>query len=71
MNKKDLFKILQGYYKSEKTVYAILSGSRRPSYEKIMSLNREHDIPFDVWLDITSYIENDTKKDEAASSAEN
>jgi len=41
----------------------ILRGERRPKYENICELHSKHRIKFDVWLDIKSYIKNDTKKD--------
>ena len=60
MEKNKLKQILLKYYK-EPSMFAILSGIRKPSYEIILKLHNDHKIPFDVWLDIKSYV-NDTKK---------
>jgi hypothetical protein len=68
MKKKILKQILLKYYK-EPSMFAILRGIRKPSYEVVVELHKKHNIPFDAWLDIKSYIENDTKNDKETSSA--
>ncbi len=47
------------------SVRAILNGKRRPVLEKAIELRDKFSIPVDAWMDIKSYIKNDTK--EAAS----
>ena len=41
----------------------ILRGDRKPKLEAMVKLHYTHRIPFCIWLDIKSYIKNDTKKD--------
>jgi hypothetical protein len=62
MKRKKIKQILVNYY-SVAGADLILRGERKPKYEVIVELHKKHNIPFDVWLDIKSYIENDTKKD--------
>jgi len=61
MEKNTLRTILSQYY-STPSINKILKGDRRPRYEIILELHRKHKIPFDVWIDIKSFINNDTKK---------
>lgn len=68
MKKEKLKKILLEYYK-EPSMFAILRGIRRPSYEVIVELHKKHNIPFDVWLDIKSFIKDNNKKAKQTSSA--
>jgi len=67
MEKKKLKLILLKYYK-EVSVYPILRGDKKPSYEVILKLHKIHKIPFEVWADIKLYIKNDTKKSKETSS---
>lgn len=60
MKRKKLKQILLNFY-STAMVDMILRGIRKPSYEIICKLDAEFKIPFSVWLDIKTYIENDTK----------
>ncbi|WP_419767259.1 hypothetical protein [Arcobacter sp.] len=62
MEKNKLKEILQIFYKTS-TVNAIVRGERKPSYEIILTLNNDFNIPFDSWKDIKSYI-NETITDE-------
>lgn len=52
--------ILQKAKYSAISVKSILNGSRKPSYAKMLELNREHNVPFEVWEDIKKFI---VKKD--------
>ena len=61
MERKKLKQILINFY-SVAMADMILRGDRRPSYEIICQLRSKYKIPFNVWLDIKSYLENDTKK---------
>lgn len=61
MERKKLKQILINFY-SVAMADMILRGDRRPSYEIICQLQSKYKIPFNVWLDIKSYLENDTKK---------
>lgn len=57
MKRNTLFKILQNFY-ADKSVYAILNGTRKPNYEIMLKLNQEHNIPFTAWQDIESYMQS-------------
>jgi len=58
---RDLKNILRKHYKKV-MIYKILNGERFPSYKKMLLLNKEHNIPFEAWEDIKSYIaKNPTK----------
>lgn len=59
MERKTIKQILLNFY-STAMVDMILRGTRRPSYETICELNKKHNIPFEAWLDIKSFI-NDIK----------
>ena len=67
MEKSKLKQLLLKYYK-EPSMFAIIRGIRKPSYEVMVELHKKHNIPFDVWLDIKSFIKNDTKKSKETSS---
>ena len=61
MIKNKLIKILSDVY-SKDSVKSIMSGRRRPSLENIALFEKKYNIPFDAWLDIKSYLQdNDTK----------
>ena len=60
MKRKELKQILLKFY-STAMADMILRGIRKPSYEIICSLEEKYKIPFKTWLDIKSYIRNDTK----------
>jgi len=61
MKRKNLKEILLKYY-SKFTADSILSGRRRPSIEKRIALNQEHNIPILAWQDIKSYISEQNSK---------
>ena len=61
MQAKNIRAILLKNY-SESASYHILKGIRKPSYENILRMYEEHNIPFEAWRDIKSFInskEND------------
>ena len=60
MERKQLKQILLKFY-SIAMADMILRGIRKPSYEIICRLATEHKIPFTAWLDIKSYLQNDTQ----------
>jgi len=60
MKRKKLKQILLTFY-SVAMADMILRGDRKPSYEIICKLQSKHKIPFNIWLDIKSYLSNDTK----------
>ncbi|RXK03806.1 hypothetical protein CRV02_01015 [Arcobacter sp. CECT 8989] len=62
MKREQLFKILSSHY-ADRTVYAILGGTRKPNYEIMLKLNQEHNIPFTAWQDIESYMESVQEKE--------
>lgn len=62
MERKKLKNILLQYYIDSASNH-ILRGIRKPSYENMLSMYKEHQIPFTAWEDIKSYISNDTKQD--------
>ncbi|MFK5937706.1 MAG: hypothetical protein QM497_04825 [Sulfurimonas sp.] len=67
MKRENLKIALQNHYDSLATINSILRGIRRPKYEVIIKLNHQHKIPFEVWVDIKSYIKNDTKQEQLKS----
>jgi hypothetical protein len=61
MKRKNLKKLLIKSY-TVAGADLILRGERKPRYEIMVELNKKNKIPFDIWLDIKSYLqENDTK----------
>lgn len=54
--KKDIIKKTLLLYYSKDSVKSILCGRRKPSYEVMLKLNEQHNIPFEVWKDIKSFI---------------
>jgi len=57
MDYEKLKKILLNYY-AEPSVYPILSGKKRPAYEKIYEMSEVHDVPFKAWLNIVTWLDN-------------
>lgn len=57
MKREQLKQILLQYY-SVAGVNMILRGDRKPSYETICLITKEHNIPFEAWLDIKSFVNN-------------
>ncbi|DAB40786.1 MAG TPA: hypothetical protein CFH81_00320 [Sulfurovum sp. UBA12169] len=57
MERKKLKEILNNYY-SVSMRNMILRGERRPEYTVIVELHKVHGVPFDVWIDIKSFIAN-------------
>ena len=66
MERKQLKNILLQYYIDSASNH-ILRGIRKPSYENMLSMYKEHQIPFTAWENIKSYISNDTKQDSSKS----
>ena len=68
MKRKELKLILQDYY-SIPMSDMILRGIRKPNYENMLALEKEHNIPFTAWKDIKSFIstENSTTTDNETS----
>lgn len=58
MEHEKLKKILQEHY-AESSVYSILSGNKRPGYIKMYLMNKEHGVPFNAWLNIKKYLEEE------------
>ncbi len=63
MKQEQIFQILSKHY-AERTVYAILSGTRKPKYEIILELYQQYNIPFTAWKDIKSFIDESLTKNE-------
>ena len=59
MKRNKLIKILNNVY-SKDSVKSIVSGRRKPSLKNIIKFESEYDIPAFVWLDIKSYLNNNT-----------
>lgn len=57
MERKKIKQLLLSFY-STAMADMILRGDRKPSYEIICELDKKHKIPFDVWLDIKSFVNN-------------
>jgi hypothetical protein len=61
MKREILKEILLKHYVNS-AANSILRGIRKPSYEVMVELDKKHNIPFNSWIDIKSYLqENDTK----------
>lgn len=58
---KNLKNILAKYY-SVPMINRILRGERKPSYEMMLTLEKEHNIPFCAWQDIESFISKNIQK---------
>ncbi len=67
MERKKLKQILYKYTDATSTVISWLNGSRRPSYEIIMKLHKDHKIPFEAWEDIKVYLCDSKKQEKVAS----
>lgn len=66
MERENLKNILLKYYVDSASNH-ILRGIRKPSYEVMVELDKKHNIPFDIWTDIKSYLKNDTKDETVVS----
>ena len=55
MKKEKLKTILSQHY-SKDGIKSILCGRMKPSYEVMLKLNKQHNIPFEAWKDIKSFI---------------
>ena len=55
MERKEIVKILSQHFASS-TIRSYLSGHRKPTYERMIMLYKEHNLPFDIWLDIKAFI---------------
>jgi len=64
--KKALVKI--GY--THDSIKSLMCGRALPSMSKAIVLKSEHNVPLEVWIDIKSYLKNDTKNSSKASSVE-
>jgi len=63
MKREKLKKILEEVYESQSTINHVLRGTRTPDYKKMLYMYRSHKVPFTIWEDIKSYLqENDTSK---------
>ena len=60
MNYKDIKKILSEHYSFE-MVKSLLIGRTTPSYKMASLFYRENQIPFEAWLDIKSFIANNSE----------
>ena len=62
--KKDIIKKTLLLYYSKDSIKSILCGRRKPSYKIMLILQEKHQIPFEVWKDIKSFINTNTTKTE-------
>ena len=64
MKRTTLERILFNYY-GDSSVRSLMNGTRKPSYENMLMLNEKHKVPFKAWIDIKSYLQqNSTKTNE-------
>jgi len=62
MEREKLKNILLKYYTNPASNH-ILRGIRKPSYENMLHMHKQDSVPFEIWQDIKSYLqENDTNK---------
>jgi len=71
MKKNNLITHLKTVGYSNESIKKLLYGKTRPSWKKAILLQQNHNIPYTAWVNIKSYIENDTKKDEHSTSTSN
>ena len=62
MKREELKKILETLYKSNITINHISRGDRKPNYNNMLILKEKHNIPFEAWRDIKSYLQNNDTK---------
>ena len=62
MTKKAIRKILTDDGYSVDTINSIMTGRRKPNGTKRNEYEKKHNIPFEAWDDLNSYLQdNDTK----------
>ena len=54
--KKDIIKKTLLLHYSKDSIKSILCGRRKPSYKIMLILQEKHQIPFEAWKDIKSFI---------------
>ncbi|RZV13668.1 hypothetical protein D3M61_07235 [Aliarcobacter butzleri] len=61
MKRDKIKKILQNYYTFE-SIKSILCGRMKPSYKMMIKLKEQHNIPFEAWEDIKTFISKNIQK---------
>ena len=62
MKRKKIQKALLENGYTYDTMKSIMCGRSRPSMKRAIELKQNHKVPFEVWIDIKSYLQkNDTK----------
>ena len=72
MNYKYIKKALSKIGYSVDSTKSLMCGRSKPSFSKAQQLYEKHNIPFEAWIDIKSFLnscKNDTKKDVPESSS--
>lgn len=54
--KKDIIKKILLLHYSKDSIKSILCGRRKPSYKIMLILQEKHQIPFEAWKDIKSFV---------------
>jgi len=62
MKRQEIKKALEDIGYTHDSIKSLMCGRALPSMSKAIKLNSEHNVPFEVWVDIKSYLKNDTKK---------
>ena len=68
MERKKLKQILLDFGYSEETTKKMFQLKTRPTLLKAIELEQKYKIPCSAWVDIKSFIKNDTKKSNKTSS---
>lgn len=56
MNYKEFKKILLEYYAKDSIKHILAGSLKKPSYEVMLKLSKEHGIPFEAWQDIRAWL---------------
>lgn len=67
MKRAEIKKALEYIGYTADSVKSLMCGRALPSMSKAIKLNSEHNVPLEVWIDIKSYLKNDTKQEASES----
>jgi len=61
MTHTEITKILLTYYKPS-TMYNIMRGIRRPIFDNMVDMNEKHDIPYQAWINLPTWLASQEKE---------
>ena len=63
MKREKLKNLLKPYYKEKSEMPGlVVNGKRKPSYQIMYKLNKQENIPFTVWHDVTKWLKEESKE---------